>query len=567
MESGGYAAKGNRIEWLDSLRTFMIFLVVVVHAGIVYEGSGFGILFWIVSDPSDIRFFEILNLVIDLFVMSAIFFVAGYLAPSSLEKKGGMAFLKSKFRRLMVPWMFAVLTLIPLFKVIFLASRNLPQERWASYFHWSNGVFSQSWLWFLPVLFMFDVLYLLVSRLNLNLSKITLRGAIGVFFLLGLAYSTTLDVLHGEGWTKTALVDFQNERLPVYFFVFLSGSLCFARKTFESKGHGKRLARVLAATVWIPVALYILWFRYEASHPGKDLFSGLLDSLLIKLLLLLSILGLLTVVINVFRLFLNTSGKIVKELNGNSYGVYIIHTIVLGVIAWALLQTALLIWAKYLLLTGSTYVACNLIVSFYRRFIKPRFIRNRSEGNIMKKATIGVLVLSFLAAAGCEKRENPAPRVSLHLAALQGRTDLVRQHIEAGTELNEKDEYGSTPLIIAITFGRTDAARALIGAGADMTITNNEGSSPLHIAAFFCRTEIVRALLDKGADKEAKNMSGSTPLDTVAGPFDEVRGIYDEIRKGLEPLGLGLDYEKIKATRPQIAEMLRGPALDTNLMD
>jgi hypothetical protein len=97
----------------------------------------------------------------------------------------------------------------------------------------------------------------------------------------------------------------------------------------------------------------------------------------------------------------------------------------------------------------------------------------------------------------------------------------------------------------------------LIEAGADMTITNNEGATPLHIAAFFCRTEIVKALLEKGADKNAKNSTGKTALETVAGPFSEVKGIYDSIGKALKPLGLELDYDRIKITRPKIAEMLQ----------
>jgi ankyrin repeat protein len=175
----------------------------------------------------------------------------------------------------------------------------------------------------------------------------------------------------------------------------------------------------------------------------------------------------------------------------------------------------------------------------------------------MKTVATTLLVISILAAAGCEKQENPTPRVNIHFAALQGRMDVIRQHIEAGSDLNEKDEYGSTPLIIAITFGKTEVARALIEAGADLAITNNEGSSPLHIAAFFCRTEIVEALLDKGADKNAKNIGGSTALETVAGPFDNVKGTYDSIEKALKPLGFRLDYERIKITRPKIAEMLR----------
>ena len=175
----------------------------------------------------------------------------------------------------------------------------------------------------------------------------------------------------------------------------------------------------------------------------------------------------------------------------------------------------------------------------------------------MKKAMTAILVISLLAAAGCEKQENPAPRVSIHLAALQGRIDVIQQHIQAGSELNEKDDYGSTPLIIAVTFGKAEAAQALIEAGADMGIPNNEGSTPLHIAAFFCRTEMVKALLDKGADKNLKNSFGRTALETVEGPFDDAEDIYDSIRKSLGPLGLELDYERIQKTRPKIAEMLR----------
>ena len=30
----------NRLYYLDNLRTFLIFLVVLVHAGVVYESSG-----------------------------------------------------------------------------------------------------------------------------------------------------------------------------------------------------------------------------------------------------------------------------------------------------------------------------------------------------------------------------------------------------------------------------------------------------------------------------------------------------------------------------------------------
>jgi hypothetical protein len=184
----------------------------------------------------------------------------------------------------------------------------------------------------------------------------------------------------------------------------------------------------------------------------------------------------------------------------------------------------------------------------------------------MRTIATAILVITLIIVAGCGKQENSTkektqsskpPNISIHIAAIQGNNDAIKKHINAGSDMNIKDKYGSSPLIIAITFGKTEVAKTLIGAGADLKITNNDGSTPLYIAAFLCRTEIVKALLDKGADKNVKNNFGRTALASVESPFDDVIHIYDNIGKSLIPMGLKLDYEHIKMTRLKIAEMLR----------
>ncbi len=175
----------------------------------------------------------------------------------------------------------------------------------------------------------------------------------------------------------------------------------------------------------------------------------------------------------------------------------------------------------------------------------------------MKTVATAMLVVTVLTPLPVFGQETPPPSVSLHLAALQGNTEAVRQHIEAGSDLNEKDAWGSTPLMVAATFGRIAVARALIEAGADMHITNNDGGTPLHAAAFLCRTAIVEALLDAGANKYLRDGFGNTALQSVSAPFDDVQGIYDSFAQALKPLGLELNYEQIRTTRPRIAEMLR----------
>lgn len=150
------------------------------------------------------------------------------------------------------------------------------------------------------------------------------------------------------------------------------------------------------------------------------------------------------------------------------------------------------------------------------------------------------------------------PKVDLHTATITSDIKSVKLHIEAGSDLNPKDEImGSTPLITAAVFGKTEIAKALIDGGADLDLSNNEGSTALYCAAFFGRPEIARILLEKGADKSLKNNFGSTPLETVSVPFEALKGIYDQIGKDLGPLGLKLDYTELQEARVVIAALLR----------
>ena len=150
------------------------------------------------------------------------------------------------------------------------------------------------------------------------------------------------------------------------------------------------------------------------------------------------------------------------------------------------------------------------------------------------------------------------PAVDIHTAVVSGNVEALKQHVAAGTNINEKDPYGgSSPLISAALFGKTEMAKILIDAGADVNQINNDGSTALHTAAFFCRPEIVKLLLDKKADKTVKNKYNSTAYESVSGAFKEVKPTYEMMEKMLGPMGLKLDFAYVEKTRPLIAKMLK----------
>ena len=185
----------------------------------------------------------------------------------------------------------------------------------------------------------------------------------------------------------------------------------------------------------------------------------------------------------------------------------------------------------------------------------------------IKKNTIHLLaglLFSIILLPACGQTDSKGaasatkPDMDIQSAIIAGDLPVVRQHIEAGTDINKPEPLGgATPLITAATFGEPQIAKALIDAGADLTLKNNDGATALHAAAFFCRIEVVQVLIDANADKSALNNFGATAAQSVSGPFTDIKPVYEMMKMQLEPLGLELDIEEVEKSRPVVAMMLQ----------
>jgi hypothetical protein len=552
---------------------------VVLHAGIVYEPILENS--WIVSDPDKANSIGLIRMYINIFVMFMLFFISGYFIPNSLRNKSDRSFVISKFKRILTPWMVAVFTMIPAYKAIFLYSRGLPQDKWYTYFHFFQRVGGdmssfadnpvQNWLWFLPVLFVFQLMYLGLFKTKLLSFRISIKNAVIIILIIGVANSMLISFLDLRGWYHSAFLHFQNERLLTYFLVFLLGSLCHKRKVFDSSKKNIKLYIWANISLTLSLGLYTvvaLNLFFNIVEPARNYFfvSETIDKIAYYTSLLISMFSFLYVFIHAFRFSFNKTNSFIQELNMNSYAVYIIHVPVIGFIALFFLNAAIPAMMKFLSVTILAFIISNLLVILYRKTLQQFFSKNIFRIGVPVAfclLTIIVYVNQIQALAKLDtevvsKAKVLGPKIDLHTAVIEGDFDAVKKHIQAGSDLEVKEPSGgSSPLILAVLLGKTEIAIALIEAGTDVNLKNKEGSTALHTAAFFCRPEIVRVLLASGADKTIVNNSGSTAFEIVVAPYEDVVGIYDYFGKTLGPIGLELDYSFIKKTRPVIAEMLQ----------
>ena len=118
-------------------------------------------------------------------------------------------------------------------------------------------------------------------------------------------------------------------------------------------------------------------------------------------------------------------------------------------------------------------------------------------------------------------------------AIQQDNTELIPGLIEGGADINTKDKYGRTPLLLATQYNNTEIVQLLIEKGADVNAKNKYGWTPLLWATVNNNTKLSVLLVEKGADVNAKDNDGRTPLYWATSNNNEeiINAIEDKKRK------------------------------------
>ena len=123
------------------------------------------------------------------------------------------------------------------------------------------------------------------------------------------------------------------------------------------------------------------------------------------------------------------------------------------------------------------------------------------------------------------------------IAGLFCATTIVAQ--ETGT----KPATPGDDIWTAARKGDLTALQQHIDAGIDIEVRDEDKSTPLHHAAYYGQLETVKWLVEKGAGMNARNNDGSTPLDDAyarmeSGEFDsDARKAKREVGEYLDSIG------------------------------
>lgn len=346
--------------WLHAMRVFAIFMVVILHAsGLILVESDFASYDWWVGNIYN----AFTRMAVPIFFM-----ISGYLLLT--KEESATTFYRKRFGKVLLP--FLIWTIFySVWYHLYRDGSNYASYNWASFDrHLIQPAYYH--MWFLYVLSMFYLLMPLLRRLvNINNSA-QLLWAVGIWFvscyLLPIAYSAFAPLLLSEALRteiSAALL------IPSFYFLLI-GYLylgCYLGRLSASKNQCIWALAVAATTYLITI---LGTFSITENNDGKldEYFYYLSPTIVIYSAA--CFIAMKYLFSQTYGEFLMKHSKLTTVLSSVSFGIYLVHPVIMdllnaGYLGVQLNSTSFNALAATAIYSLVTFISCAVIVFYAQK--------------------------------------------------------------------------------------------------------------------------------------------------------------------------------------------------------
>jgi len=367
----------KRCYYIDWLRIIGILSVFFFHNLRIFDNFFFSL-----KNRETSLFATVLAVYFNLWIMPLLFLLAGASSKFSLLTRTTGQYAAERFKRLVIPFVFGVMTMIPPQRYIEYLSQEKFMGTFSEFIVWyfdsnlffTNFSFDPQWffkigmhLWFLAVLLLFSFAGIpIFTCLRSQKGKLFIKklayiaekpGGIFIFCIPLIIIRITLQPIFNAytSWSDSAF----------WFLMFIYGFIMVSDNRFtERANNNKYLALFIAVSGLVAVlSCYALgyaghWMEYPDYSAGAMLFHALWGIIVWSMLVFF---------LGVGKAYLNKEHRFLGLLNDTIMPFYMLHYSVMlflgfQIISWDVSITEKF-WANSLLSLFVTYGLCYLIMT------------------------------------------------------------------------------------------------------------------------------------------------------------------------------------------------------------
>ncbi len=308
----------KRKYYIDNIRSLTVLLVIIYHAFYLFNGVGIPTGF---ANGDGFWLYDAICTFVYPWFMVLLFLVAGVAARHSIDKRGKREFLRERLRKLIIPSTLGLLVLHWISGYINIKVGGGLEYMPPALIYPISALSGTGPLWFSQTVFVFSLLLVVFYKrlTTAKLDKICERTneiIIIAFLLL---------IFLGAQILNVPVISVY--RFGIYGVAFFLGYLFFYFDNIIEK-----CVKLIPITLSCAIILGVV---YMWLHFGKNFASDeVLKSLVTNAYAWFSILA----IIGAAKKWLNKTNRVLNYLNKISFGLYVLHYLVLTVVGYLLLE-------------------------------------------------------------------------------------------------------------------------------------------------------------------------------------------------------------------------------------